>query len=48
MTTIKMYCPRCEKEQEIILSPSGPHIKASCNICGAYIKFIGKKELEKP
>jgi hypothetical protein len=33
------------EEKEICLSESGPHIKASCNDCGAYIKFMPLTEL---
>ena len=28
------------------LSEAGPHIKASCAECGAYIKFVSTKELQ--
>jgi len=33
------------KEVDLVLSVSGPHIKASCFECGAYIKFISEQEL---
>jgi hypothetical protein len=41
----KLYCPVCQEEKEICLRESGPHIKASCNECGAYIKFMSQTEL---
>lgn len=43
---MKLYCKRCKKEVELELSESGPHIKASCLYCGAYIKFISERELK--
>ena len=39
-----MFCPKCNKESEIVLSDSGPHIKASC-LDGHYIKFLPLTEL---
>lgn len=42
----KLFCKKCNKEQEIVLSESGPHTKASCVVCGAYIKFISINELK--
>ena len=43
---MKLHCKRCQKEVELELSESGPHIKASCLYCGAYIKFISERELK--
>ena len=40
----KMFCHKCQKEQEIVLSESGPHIKASC-LEGHYLKFMSQEEL---
>ena len=37
-----LSCLRCEG-QGITLSETGPHIKASCARCGAYIKFCRQK-----
>jgi hypothetical protein len=31
---------------EIVLSEAGPHIKASCNDCKSYIKFMSQTELK--
>jgi hypothetical protein len=43
---MKLPCPKCKKDVEIELSESGPHVKASCLECGAYIKFMSQTELE--
>ena len=43
---MKLYCHKCEIEQEIILSPSGPHTKATCNKCKRYIKFLNPEEMK--
>ena len=43
---MKLPCLKCKKEVEIELSESGPHVKASCIECGAYIKFMSQNELE--
>ena len=40
-----LFCQKCQKEVEIYLSEAGPHTKASCMVCGAYIKFMSQKEL---
>src|SRR3990172_2480988 len=37
-------CHKC-KSTEVEISQSGPHIKASCAKCGAYIKFVSEREL---
>lgn len=42
---MKLKCLKCNKEVGLELSESGPHIKASCVECGAYIKFISEREL---
>ena len=39
-----MFCHKCQKEQEIVLSESGPHTKASC-LEGHYLKFMSQEEL---
>ena len=41
-----LFCVKCNKEVEIYLSEAGPHIKAKCMICHAYIKFISEIELK--
>ena len=40
-----LLCPKCQRDVEIVLSESGPHIKASCFDCGGYIKFMSHSEL---
>lgn len=45
MANKMMFCHKCQKEQEVILSESGPHVKASC-IEGHYIKFMSQSELK--
>lgn len=42
MTT--MYCPYCDNEVQIVIKPSGPHLKAECGECGKYLKFMNKEE----
>lgn len=43
---MKLRCVKCEKLVDLELSDCGPHIKASCLECGAYIKFVSAKKLE--
>ena len=33
-------CPRCGSQDDYSTTPSGPHLKATCNQCGRYIKFL--------
>ncbi len=43
MTTLKtpnLLCPKNCGEVEPTLVPAGPHMKAVCSKCGAYIKFV--------
>jgi len=42
---MKLKCKRCLKLVEIIISPAGPHTKASCAECGKYIKFLSTNEM---
>lgn len=35
-----MVCQRCGLIDDFYTVPSGPHIKAMCNGCGRYIKFV--------
>lgn len=47
---MKLTCYVCGEEKEILVELSGPHLKASCAVCGKYIKFLSveeKKQLEK-
>ena len=41
-----LKCNKCGKEVEVCLEEAGPHIKATCNECGSYIKFLNQKELK--
>lgn len=40
-----MQCGKCQCER-IVITDAGPHKKASCADCGAYIKFVSKGELQ--
>jgi hypothetical protein len=37
-----IVCYRCGLVDDYILSKAGPHIKATCNGCGRYIKFVNQ------
>ena len=37
-----IICHRCGSVDDYYTVPSGPHLKAICNGCGRYIKFISK------
>ena len=37
-----MFCKKCQDEVDPVFTKCGPHIKASCLRCGAYIKFVPK------
>ena len=39
-------CPRCKRDVQLKLSSAGPHIRGDCPICGRYIKFVKKGDLE--
>ena len=39
----RLECQRCESLERVALSRAGQHIKASCDKCGAYIKFVRQK-----
>lgn len=41
---MKLYCHRCQTEREVFITPSGPHLKASCCNCKRYIKFLNPEE----
>lgn len=36
-------CPRCKTTNEFYVEASGPHLKALCNHCDKYIKFVPKE-----
>ena len=42
-----MRCLKCDWEGNPNLEEVGPHTKATCRKCKAYIKFVSKKELEE-
>ena len=42
-----MKCGKCEFTGTPNLEEVGPHTKATCPECGAYIKMVGGKELDK-
>ena len=44
MNAKPMFCYRCKKTVTPLLSPKGPHIKASCPICKKYIKFVSDED----
>lgn len=41
-----MLCTKCGFEGSPNLEEVGPHTKATCQKCGAYIKMMSKKELK--
>lgn len=43
----EVICLRCNTTNEFYVQKSGPHIKAICNNCNQYIKFI-PQEKEPP
>lgn len=36
-------CNRCQTTNEYYVEESGPHLKAVCNNCHTYIKFIARE-----
>jgi len=36
----EVICQRCQTKNEFYVEQSGPHIKAICNHCNNYIKFL--------
>jgi sarcosine oxidase delta subunit len=39
-TERNLRCPHCGITDEPEFSESGPHIRANCNHCGKYLKFV--------
>ena len=35
-----IICPQCGASEDYHTEQSGPHLKAVCNCCNAYIKFL--------
>lgn len=44
---MKLLCSKCDKKQDVVITMSGPHLKASCIVCRKYIKFINKDEIKQ-
>lgn len=43
------FCKQCGAENKVWdITESGPGMRASCPQCGAYIKFVSKKDLDLP
>jgi late competence protein required for DNA uptake (superfamily II DNA/RNA helicase) len=40
----EVICQRCGTTNEFYVVPSGPHLKALCNHCNNYIKFISQEK----
>lgn len=38
------FCAYCNRDVELVLSPSGPHIRGDCSVCGRYVKFVEQSE----
>jgi hypothetical protein len=41
-----LKCPKCGYAVGFNLEETGPHTKALCKKCGAYIKMVSKKEIQ--
>ena len=41
---MKLKCNQCWKIVTITTRKNGPHIQATCSICGRYIKFLNGTE----
>ena len=37
-----MLCPHCTADERPVLVRNGPHIMATCKVCGKYIKFVAQ------
>lgn len=44
---VQLTCPHCGAVNDYSTTPSGPHLRADCNQCHRYIKFI-PQENSKP
>ena len=40
----EIICQRCNTANEFYVVPSGPHMKAMCNHCNIYIKFVPQQK----
>lgn len=43
---MNFQCPKCTFNGHPHLSETGPHTKATCPDCGAYIKMVSRDELD--
>jgi len=41
---MKLPCYICQSEEAIWIEFSGPHLKATCQKCGSFIKVLSRKE----
>ena len=44
---MNFQCPKCDFNGNPNLEETGPHTKATCPDCGAYIKMISRQELDE-
>jgi uncharacterized protein (DUF3820 family) len=42
MSKENIVCKRCDTTNQYRLEKAGPHLKAICNNCNNYIKFVGQ------
>jgi hypothetical protein len=40
----EIICQRCNTANEFYVVQSGPHMKAMCNHCNSYIKFVPQQK----
>ena len=40
----EVICLRCQTTNEFYVVQSGPHLKAMCNNCNQYIKFLSQEK----
>lgn len=40
----EVICQRCQTKNEFHVVPSGPHLKAVCDHCNQYIKFVSQQK----
>ena len=38
-----LTCTRCDATVTPIVTPSGPHLRADCPLCGRYLCFVPKR-----
>lgn len=43
-----LTCPKCGAANvRVVVLEAGPHFRANCEACGAFVKFIGRKDLSR-